>query len=182
VLTEQQEQATMTIRTNATAGERLAKANRRALETTITKEAALAEALEYLENTARWPSRRFRVEGSRVGSSYLLTKKRAESTQRQMGGLVVEVISERPKEAKAPRVTKSAERAIAMPACPKCSAEAGKPCRTAGAGAVREVPPHEVRVVAHEAVMAERNRALAASISSGRARTADGAAELPRSS
>jgi hypothetical protein len=158
----------------------VAKANRRALETSMTREEAIAQPHKKLANTNKWPSRRFRVEGSRAGNSYLLTKKRAESMQRQMGGVVVELIHERPKEAKAPRVSKNEERAIGMLACPRCSAEADKPCRsTGGSEAPRTiVAPHKVRVVAHEAVKSERNRALAESVSRGPARAKDEESDL----
>jgi hypothetical protein len=45
------------------AGRRIARSNRRMIETQWTRDEAVAWAREQFELKARWPARRFRVEG-----------------------------------------------------------------------------------------------------------------------
>lgn len=74
---------------------RLPREQQRALESMMG-----ALQLEYYASTwhsqrGTWPRRRWRVEGSLGGNSYLLTRQRAEDAQAQFGGRVVERIPTR---------------------------------------------------------------------------------------
>jgi hypothetical protein len=86
----------------------------------------------------KWPNRkRWRVEGSRGGNSRLLMHHTAQAARAKYGGAVVEVIPFKP----------LAERqAAGMPTCPRCKAEAGKPC-TSKSDAITK--PHLVRWESH---------------------------------
>jgi hypothetical protein len=172
-----------------TVHEQIERTNRRAQESTATHEDLRAQALRRYADSKRWTGRRFRVEGTGAGNSFLMGKKRAEATQRKYGGRVVDAIGIKPKG-----TSKREEQAAALPACPTCGAAAGLPCVrrsptrvTVAVGSVKvtvakNVAPHKKRIAAHEGAKADANRELGAKISKGRARTADGAAELPRSS
>ena len=77
--------------------------------------------------------RRFRVEGTQVGNSRLLTWEKAMDTRGRYGGSIAEVIEFKP----------LAERqALNLKACPHCEVAAGKPCKS-NHGKV--VPPHAKR-------------------------------------
>ena len=62
------------------------------LETQWTPDQALVWAKKCWIDQARWPSRRFRVEGGRAGNSRLLGKSAAENACALYGGIVVELI------------------------------------------------------------------------------------------
>jgi len=169
-----------------TVHEQIIRSNKRMLEAMAPADELRAAALKRHADTGRWTSRRFRVEGSRGGNSFLVGKKRAESIQAKMGGRVVDVVGKAPPKV---RTTKAEEAAAFLPACPSCGVAAGKPCvRRAPLAVTQAMPskakastvkPHKKRVDLHEAEQIDRNRELGKRISAGPARTADGAAELP---
>ena len=81
-----------------------------------------------------WPMRkRWRVEGSAGGNSRMLMKHTANRAANRYGGRVVEVIPFTPIQER---------QAANMPACPRCKAKAGKPCKTAKKTIAK---PHLVR-------------------------------------
>lgn len=65
----------------------------RAMAETVADEGAVLH--DVLEYGGRWPARRFRVEGTAVGSSRLLRLCDAERVARHFGGRVVEVACSR---------------------------------------------------------------------------------------
>lgn len=94
-----------------------------------------AEVLRYIASEGKPRTRRFRVEGSRVGNSMLLTKEAAVRDQLNYGGKVVEV------------VTVDAifiEMARSLPRCKResCKAEKDQPCRDGRGNIIR---PHRNR-------------------------------------
>lgn len=77
--------------------------------------------------------RRWRVEGTRVGHSRLLTHEKAQLTCARYGGRVVQIVP----------FTPLAERqALNLKACPLCKAKASKPCKSKHG---RVVTPHVAR-------------------------------------
>ncbi len=65
--------------------------------------------------------RRFRVEGTQLGNSRLLTRPKAMDTRTCYGGRIVEVIIFRPLYER---------QAAKLKACPHCEVAAGKPCKS----------------------------------------------------
>jgi hypothetical protein len=140
------------------------RASRAMQESMMTKDEVQAWANETLATTGRWPGRRWRVEGSRGGTSRLVTNAKAKVLVAQHGGVIVEMVGKRPKDTK-PRISKNADRAIGMVKCPlvKCGAEEDQVCRS---GETRkECKPHKLRVIATDAVRKARNAALVAQVS-----------------
>lgn len=77
--------------------------------------------------------RRWRIEGTRVGHSRLLTHEKAKETRARYGGRAHQIIP----------FTPLAERQAAkLKACPHCGAYAGKPCKSKHGNVVT---PHRAR-------------------------------------
>jgi hypothetical protein len=73
---------------------------------------------------SKFPAKRFRVDKSKAGNSQLLNDSGAQSTQRQYGGSIVELIS------KAQWLTAKAKEYDYRPCkVPDCNAPQGQPCR-----------------------------------------------------
>ena len=89
------------------------------------------EAIAWAKNLRGWPSRRYRLERSRAGSSRLVTKWDALNLKSLYGGEVMELIP-----SAAYHLAKSLKK------CPTCKARARRPCKTS-AGAKRR--PHKNR-------------------------------------
>lgn len=120
---------------------RASRHERNLLEAQIRPDEAVAWAQARYKKTGNWPSKRFRVEGSRAGSSKLLTRVEAEVTSKQYGGTVVELIP-----AKGESLGTMAEAAAqGLPECPQCGAQANRSCRR---GTERGAPrtPHAARL------------------------------------
>ncbi len=77
--------------------------------------------------------RRWRVEGTNLGNSYLLTHTKAINACVCYGGRVVEVI---------PFTSLAERQAAKLKACPHCEAKRGKPCKSSLG---RVVTPHAKR-------------------------------------
>lgn len=85
------------------------------------------QALAWAKSKEHWPTRRWRVEGSRAGNSRLLHKKTADHTRLKYGGSVVELIPAPPP----PNYADSdLYPAVHKGACPRCKAPIGAPCFT----------------------------------------------------
>ncbi len=65
------------------------------LEAQLDREQAVIWAENYYRKHGAWPLRRWRVEGSRVGNSRLLTEKEADRTSEQYGGQTILLIYDR---------------------------------------------------------------------------------------
>lgn len=76
-------------------------------ESVATDDEILAMARDFEARHGRWPSKRYRVDGTPFGNSRLLRRGLAETTQRSYGGHVRELIPPRAK-AVAPGVNKCA--------------------------------------------------------------------------
>jgi len=124
--------------------QRVARHNAAAAEATISAEDAIAYAKELREQGARWPRRRWRVEGTAAGNSKLLTEERAIAVQRRTGGTVVLIIPT-PTELGLAPMTVNTSLAIGLPTCAVCQQKPGEPCRTPKG---KSRPPHEERVKA----------------------------------
>ena len=107
------------------------RAQDRAWEAMATHEELRAHYKEALR--LRMMRRRFRVEGTRAGNSYLLTKTSAIETRARHGGKIAEVI---------PFTSLPERQAATLPACPRCKVEKGKPC-VSSSKKVRA--PHQAR-------------------------------------
>lgn len=120
------------------------------------------QALAWARTKKRWPARRFRVEGSHAGNSRLLPKKLAVATRSKYGGVLVELIP-LPTIAGEPKKTLNQSRVDGMPACPRCGAAVGWPCRAKprpipGLVTARHptpCPPHRERVKAQAVAEAQ---------------------------
>lgn len=88
---------------------------------------AMRQAVEHEKKTGKWPSRRFRVEQSAAGSSHLLTRHQAEVTKARYGGVLVQVIGERPAHTTREQSCKDAAQGLGL--CPVCAAPANQACR-----------------------------------------------------
>lgn len=109
--------------------ERIDRHNAAAHEATISAADAIEWAKGQREGGARWPRRRWRVEGTSAGNSKLLTEERAIKVQRRTGGKVVLVIPT-PTELGLAPMTANQALAVGLPTCSVCQREAGEPCRT----------------------------------------------------
>jgi len=105
---------------------------RRAAEANATREALAKRLLE----RRIFPSKRFRVDGSRAGNSQLLKADDAALSRGRYGGTIVEIIT------LAQFLT---EKATGLPPCREatCSADADRPCHD-GKGYV--IKPHKNRL------------------------------------
>ena len=68
----------------------IARGNRLAAESLLTPAELRAAVQREYDDTGRIPGRRFRVEGTSLGNSRLLTKKAAEKTMTRYGGRIAE--------------------------------------------------------------------------------------------
>lgn len=66
------------------------RTQKRMIESVMSPEEIETWALEWYRERGRWPTRRFRVEGTRCGNSCLLTLPKAHSTRSRFGGTVKE--------------------------------------------------------------------------------------------
>jgi hypothetical protein len=119
----------------------IAQLSQHMLDATADREALAAKILARAVANGRFPTTRFRVEGSRVGASRILTEKRADAAVAQFGGMKVELVT---------REMWLAGEAEKLPACTTagCLAAAGKVCKTKS-GNVRA--PHDCRLGVDEA-------------------------------
>lgn len=93
------------------------------LETQVSADDVLAAAVD----KNRFPTRRFRVEGTHVGNSRLLSERDAQGTALRYGGQMVELVT---RETFVVAQAKTSG-GSGLPECVRatCFAEAGKPCR-----------------------------------------------------
>ena len=107
--------------------------NRYRSESLMSKAGALAFAEKLYEERRKWPVHRFRVEGSRAGSSRFLEKVAARSAASRYGGQVVELIQSRTAYRNANgirRQSPKSEAASSLGDCSLCGVKAGTPCET----------------------------------------------------
>ena len=97
-------------------------------------------ALKWASGLRHWPSRRFRVEGSRAGNSKLVCERDAIGMRIQYGGEVVELV---PSARALARKSVYEVAAEDLGECPRCKAPDGKPCTWPTGGAPRY--PHAKR-------------------------------------
>ena len=88
------------------------------------------EILKMAEDKWIFPRRRWRVEGTHVGNSYLLTLPKAQAAQARYGGSIIQVI---------PWIPIEIRRAKGMPVCPHCDAKKSEPCQTSSG---KRIQPH----------------------------------------
>ncbi len=62
------------------------------MEARLDRDGAIGWAERYHAEQGRWPTRRFRVEGSRVGNSRLLRQGEASAMAERYGGELVELV------------------------------------------------------------------------------------------
>ena len=61
-------------------------------ESQMTPNTALDFAEQQFKETKKWPRSRFRVDGSKIGNSHLMSELKAKRTQKRYGGQVTELI------------------------------------------------------------------------------------------
>lgn len=133
----------------------LIRHNQRMLEAMMTPPEAAAYAEEWCAvKSGRRFARRWRLEGTKVGNSHLVTRAKGLELRGAYGGELVELV---PPPAR--RFTLK-ERAAAdkLPFCPVCAAERGKPCRARKGGGIRQ--PHKKRMEFHGIVTAFGEQAI----------------------
>ncbi len=101
----------------------VAKHSRHMLEATADRETLAAQLLARAVTNARFPTKRFRVEGSTVDNSRVLADRDADRTVAKYGGRKVELVT---------RAMYLVHQAVDLPACTVggCLAAAGQPCKT----------------------------------------------------
>lgn len=82
-------------------------------------------AMQWASEQRTWPTRRYRVEGSRAGNSRLVTFGTAVNLQKAYGGEIVELIEKRGTKEDTKRCD---SRHLELGDCPVCFRPAGQPC------------------------------------------------------
>jgi hypothetical protein len=104
------------------------------LQTQMTRAEAIEWAEKRFARAGHWPTRRYRVQDSRAGTSKLLSKTEAHGTMTRYGGKIVELVPSRVDylaEFKGvrldpyPMLTSARD----LPECPTCKAPTGTPCK-----------------------------------------------------
>lgn len=107
--------------------------SRRALETRMTPGEFLRTLID--REAVKFPAKRYRVEGSDAGNSYILDLEDAQRTRQKYGGTIVELVSSTAFHGATAKFIKNA--------CEECDAERGKPCLD-NLGNI--TAPHDVRM------------------------------------